>query len=253
VRSQLQQKPQRAGGTVAMRRKDGEGGSSTATCGGEAGCALSGIAQRANAGPHAKSLAGLRSVVAQRAAVSGGPVAQRILRIGDKNYKKEAIRAAVPKWATSRQVDRLVEMGDDKEHHKYESWEMAINALPQELGVPDEDKEDDPEWQTNKGRLANLDKVVRQWAKRAGGRDSSGHGDGKTISKGHDGDRHQNGQKRKAHYKGVKADSLESALRRFAQAGGTEKDLQDKTRKWLNKSGVSWSGILENATEEEEL
>lgn len=254
MRSRLQrQNPPRTRESLAARLKGGDGGSPPAPGGGEAEGALYGVAQRANAGPHAGSLASLQSV-AQRAALAGNPVAQRILRIGNKNYsKEEAIRDAVPRSATSRQVDRLVEMGASDERYKYESWRDAINALPEELDVADDYEEDDPEWQTNENRLANLDNVVREWAKRAGGHDSSGHGAGKKISSGHSKDRHQHGQKRKVQHRANKLGSLESALTMFAKAGGTQSDLQAKTRKWLNKSGVSWSSILDEAVTDEEL
>jgi hypothetical protein len=252
MRSQLQKHPLTRE-RLAARLKDGGGGSPPAPSGGEADGALYGVAQRANAGPHAGSLAGLQSV-AQRAALAGNPVAQRILRIGNKNFEKEAaIREAVPKSATRLQVDRLVEMGAEGERYKYDSWRDAISVLPEELDVADDYEEDDPEWQTNENRLANLDNVVREWAKRAGGHDSSGHGAGKKISSGNSKDRHQHGQKRKVQHRANKVGSLESALVMFAKAGGTAGDLEASTRKLLGKSNVKWTTILDDAVTDEEL
>lgn len=237
----------REGPAPTMELRSGRSAAASGAAGITAGgSALDRIAQRANAGPHAASLAGLQSVVAQRAAAAGGAVAQRVLRVNGKNYRKEVeIRKLAPRSATTGQVDELVRMGALDEQFDFDDWYDAVKSLPQQF--EDIDEEEDTQWSTGENRLANIDNVIRYWAKRAGGRDSSGHGEGKKISSGNSKDRHQQGQKRKVQHRAGKVGSLQSALALFVEAGGSAVDLGANTVKSLNQSGVSWRAVMDDA------
>jgi Domain of unknown function (DUF4157) len=188
---------------------------------------------------------------AQRRSVSSGAPVQRKLRVDGTDYDgdnaQSAYDEALAAGASETEAETILGMALDDNEPVFASWEAVLANLRGEE-VPDDDSDDDlgdvedeeALGDQNPARLPRLDRVIRVWAKRAGGHDSSGHGKGKKISSGHSRDRHNHGQKRKVQHKQAKVGSLDSALAEFVSAGGTVGDLDARTVQWLNKSGLSW-------------